>query len=59
MFRQATEDHGNMRGRQRIYAATLLGMIGTMIRLALRSDLDLDEVQVYRTVQQFSHGIYS
>jgi hypothetical protein len=34
-------------------------MIGTMIRLALRSDLELDEPQVYRTVQQFSHGIYS
>jgi hypothetical protein len=34
-------------------------MIGTMIRLALRDNLDLDESQVYRTVQQFSHGIYS
>jgi TetR/AcrR family transcriptional regulator len=59
MFRQAADNHGNMRGRQRTYAATLLGMIGTMIRLALRDNLDLDENQVYRTVQQFSHGIYS
>lgn len=59
LFAQAAHDHGNMRGRQRIYAATLLGMVHTYIGLALNGYLELSEDHARQAVQQFSHGIYS
>lgn len=59
LFQQATHDHGNMQGRQRIYAATLLGMINTYIGLALNGYLELTDAHARQAVRQFSHGIYS
>lgn len=59
LFIAASSDHGNMRGRHRAYAATLLGMINTYIGLALNNSLTLDDAIVQQVVHQFSHGIYS
>ncbi len=59
LFAQAAEDHGNMRGRQRAYAATLLGMIQTYISLWLNGNAELDEALLRQAVHQFQHGIYS
>jgi TetR/AcrR family transcriptional regulator len=59
VFAQAAADHGNMRDRQRAYAATLLGMINTYIALHLQGYLPLDQQIAQQAVQQFSHGIYS
>lgn len=43
LFQQAAQDHGNMRGRQRAYAATFLGMVNTCIILSFSGDAVLDE----------------
>jgi AcrR family transcriptional regulator len=59
MFTQAAEQHGNMRGRQRAYAATFLGMINTYIGLVLNTQTELDDPLVYQAVHQFMHGIFS
>jgi AcrR family transcriptional regulator len=59
MFERAVVQHGNMRGRQQIYAATFIGMLHTFIGLGLNGYLQLDETVIYRAVHQFSHGIYS
>lgn len=59
LFEQASQDHGNMRGRQRAYAATFLGMVNTYIGLALNGRLELDDELVERAVHQFMHGIFS
>ncbi len=59
MFAQASEDHGNMRGRQREYAAAFLGVVNTLIALALNGHARLDADLVYRAVHRFEHGIYS
>ncbi|HEX8362438.1 MAG TPA: helix-turn-helix domain-containing protein [Longimicrobium sp.] len=59
LFVWAARDHGNMRGRERTYAATFLGMIHTHIGLALNHGMRLDEDVARRAVHQFSHGIYS
>jgi len=59
LFEAAAADHGNMRGRQRAYAATFLGMINTYIGLWLNGYATLDDHLVYRAVHQFQHGIYS
>lgn len=59
MFAQASNDHGNMRGRQRMYAATFLGMINTYIGFFLNRYLELDDALLYQAVHQFMHGIYS
>ncbi|MBD0321471.1 MAG: TetR/AcrR family transcriptional regulator [Gemmatimonadetes bacterium] len=59
LFVWAARDHGNMRGRERTYAATLLGMIHTHIALALNHQIKLNDEVVHRAVHQFSHGIYS
>jgi TetR/AcrR family transcriptional regulator len=59
IFLRAAVDHGNMRGRQRAYAATFLGMLNTYIALALNGYAELDDELVRRAVHQFMHGIFS
>lgn len=59
LFARAAEDHGNMRGRQRAYAMTFLGMVHTHLALGLAGQLPLDPDTAHRAVHQFSHGIYS
>jgi AcrR family transcriptional regulator len=59
LFIQATNDHGNMRGRQQAYAATFLGMINTYISLSLNGYTQLNDDLVYKAVHQFMHGIFS
>ena len=39
LFLQATVDHGNMRGRHSIYAASYLGMLNTYIGLAMNGSI--------------------
>lgn len=59
LFQKAAGDHGNMRGRQSIYAATFLGMVNTYAGLALDGHIHLGEDVIYRAVHQFMHGIFS
>jgi TetR/AcrR family transcriptional regulator len=59
VFVQAAQDHGNMKGRHSLYAATFLGMINTCIGLALNGYLSLTDTLLERAVHQFEHGIYS
>lgn len=59
LFVAAAEQHGNMRDRQKAYAATFLGMINTYVGLALNGFATLDDQLVYRATHQFMHGIFS
>ena len=58
-FLRAAEDHGNMKGRHKAYAATFLGMINTYITLALNHSTALDANLAKSAVHQFMHGIFS
>ena len=58
-FLQAANDHGNMVGRHRAYAATFLGTLNTYIALALNGYTKLDDDLVKKAVHQFMHGIFS
>jgi TetR/AcrR family transcriptional regulator len=58
-FAAAAVDHGNMRGREKAYAATFLGTINTYIGLALNGYATLDDQLIYQAVHQFMHGIMS
>jgi TetR/AcrR family transcriptional regulator len=59
LFIQAANDHGNMKGRHRAYAASFLGMINTYIGLWLNGYAELNDELVHRTVHQYMHGILS
>lgn len=59
LFLAATPDHGNMRGRHKVYAATFVGVIHSYCALALNGALTLDAATERQAVQQFSYGIYS
>jgi AcrR family transcriptional regulator len=59
LFLRAAADHGNMKGRQRAYAATFIGMINTYIGLSLNGYARLDDQLAYQAVHQFMHGIFS
>ena len=48
-----------MRGRDKAYAATFLGMINTYVGLALNGYATLDDQLIYQAVHQFMHGILS
>lgn len=59
LFAAAAMDHGNMRGRQKLYAATFMGMINTYIGLFLSTGIELNDQLVNQAVHQFMHGIFS
>lgn len=59
LFAQSVADHGNMRGRQRAYAATFLGMLNTYIGIYLGGYGELDDALLYQALHQFMHGIFS
>jgi AcrR family transcriptional regulator len=59
MFAAAVHDHGNMRGRHRRYAVTLVGMINSYIALQLNEHVVITDRLRRDIVHQFSHGIYS
>ncbi len=59
VFRQAVREHGNMRGRHRRYAITLVGMINSYVALQLNEHIVITDRVRRDIVHQFSHGIYS
>jgi AcrR family transcriptional regulator len=59
LFSLAGRDHGNMRGRQRIYAASYMGLVNTCVMLVLNGYVEAKEPFVDRIIHQFEHGIYS
>jgi TetR/AcrR family transcriptional regulator len=59
LFYEASLDHGNMKGRQKAYAATFLGMVNNYAVLGLNGFTPLDPPLVYQSVHQFMHGIFS
>lgn len=59
MFRAAAKDHGNMRGRARRYATSLIGLVDSYLILELNGELTLDSALEHDLVQQFSYGIYT
>ena len=59
VFAQAAEHHGNMAGRERAYATTLLATMHAYMEAALEGRLALGEELVHQAVHQFMHGIFS
>ncbi len=59
IFVKAVSNHGNMKGRNRVYTYTFIGMLNTYISLSLKDSIELDDECVYKAVHQYMHGIYS
>ena len=59
LFLRAAEAHGNMRGRQRAYAATFIGTLNTYIAIYLNGQIELSDEVIYQATHQFMHGIFS
>jgi TetR/AcrR family transcriptional regulator len=59
LFRRATRDHGNMRGRHHRYAFTLISTINGYATLVLNGQLAQSSTLRRDVVHQFGHGIYS
>lgn len=59
LFLKASQDHGNMKGRHKLYALSFQGMLNTYIGLYLNRSLSLDETLARQAVHQFMHGIFS
>jgi AcrR family transcriptional regulator len=58
-FSAAAEDHGNMKGRSRAYAASFIGTIDTYVGLFLAEQADLSDEVVRAAIRQFMYGIFS
>jgi AcrR family transcriptional regulator len=58
-FSAAADDHGNMRGRSRPYAASFIGTIDTYVGFFLADQLELTDEVVRGALRQFMYGIFS
>jgi TetR/AcrR family transcriptional regulator len=59
LFKAASRDHGNMKGREAIYAETFWGLVETCARLAINGTLKIEPAIRYRIIHQYMHGIFS
>ncbi len=59
LFGQASEDHGNMRGRQLTLALSFLGVLNTYVGLSLNGSLTLDDATRSQMLRGFMYGIFS
>ena len=59
VFTAAVTEHGNLRGRQRRYAVSLVGVLNSYIALQLDGEIIITDRLRHDIVHQFSHGIYS
>ncbi|MDR2898499.1 MAG: TetR/AcrR family transcriptional regulator [Spirochaetaceae bacterium] len=59
LFTEASKDHGNMQGREKMYGITFLSLIETCAHLVLNNELEMDTHMEYRIIHQFMHGIFS
>ena len=59
VFNAAVNEHGNLRGRQRRYAVSLVGVLNSYIALQLDGEITITDRLRHDIVHQFSHGIYS
>jgi TetR/AcrR family transcriptional regulator len=59
LFTAAACDHGNMRGREVLYAETFWALIASCAALELNGIFHFDEAARFRTVHQYMHGIFS
>jgi TetR/AcrR family transcriptional regulator len=58
-FLQAAQQHGNMRGREKILATSFQGMLFTYGSLVLQGEFEINQQQINQAVHQFMHGIFS
>jgi TetR/AcrR family transcriptional regulator len=59
VFARAAKHHGNMAGRERAYAATLLATIYAYLEAGFNGEATLDEELLQQVVHQFMHGIFA
>jgi TetR/AcrR family transcriptional regulator len=66
LFVEASQDHGNMKGRENVYAETFLGILETWAILSINGEKRggkagemIDEQLQYRIIHNYMHGIFS
>ncbi|MDR0785020.1 MAG: TetR/AcrR family transcriptional regulator [Treponema sp.] len=59
LFRNAASDHGNMKGREYVYAETFLGLIETWAILSINGEISMGDSMQARIIHNFMHGIFS
>ncbi len=59
LFIKAAGDHGNMRGRHKPYAVSLLAMVNTYIQMCYSNHIQLNNETTFKAIHQFMHGIFS
>jgi len=59
VFRNAEQDHGNMRGRSTRYAVTFLGTINAYITTYFYDHIALNDERAHVACQQYMYGIFS
>lgn len=59
LFKKASNDHGNLKNHEKLYAITFIGMINTYITVLQNQNIDFSEQIVHKAIQQFMHGIFA
>jgi TetR/AcrR family transcriptional regulator len=59
LFNNASRDHGNMIGREKIYAVTFFALLENCGLLAINGETDFTDYVQYRIIHQYMHGIFS
>lgn len=58
-YKEVSNYHGNMKGREKRYAFTLIGTINNYITLYLNQRIELNQDTIHDVVQQYMYGVFS
>ncbi|HPO48933.1 MAG TPA: TetR/AcrR family transcriptional regulator [Spirochaetota bacterium] len=59
MFFEASNQHGNMKNREKEYTLSFMGIINVYTLLIINDEIEISEDLIYRVVRQFMYGIFS
>lgn len=59
LFTEASADHGNMKGREWVYAETFFGLLDTWAILLINGEVEFDNQLRRRIIHNYMHGIFS
>lgn len=59
LFKKASKDHEKLKGHEKLYTITFIGILNTYITVFQNNNIEFNEQVIHKAVKQFIHGIFA